>query len=420
MALRIETIAIGDELLTGRISDTNSTFVADNLFSVGLSLTRQSVIPDDIERTQREIITASKRCDVAVVFGGLGPTSDDKTAEAVSLLLECRTVEHPASKERLIRFYTQRGREITQPALKQVLYPEKCQAIPNLRGMAPGFVCEFNKALFFFLPGVPGEMKEMFVNEVLPKIRERAAKGGAAVDLLSHTWRCLGIWESELQRVMDPVESTLEEGAAWLGYRTRFPENHLTLYVKGFSDESHDIFASTKKNITKILEPWCYTQSQKDLELLIADALTLKKWRIALAESCTAGLTANRLSRIPGASDWLWGGYTVYQTQAKKTMLHVDVRSESDAVSKACTLHLAESAKKNSGAEVAAAITGYLGPTGGNESDPVGTIYLCVLAEGKAPRQIKTSISVRSREEAQWGAATLLLGQIWDELRQSL
>lgn len=402
-----ETIAIGDELLTGRISDTNSTYVADALFACGLRLERETVIPDDTKEIQETLKEAATRASCVICFGGLGPTSDDKTAEAVAGLLECDLASHAESRARLETYYASRGRPVTPQALKQALYPAKAIPLLNSAGMAPGFSMKIGATQFFFLPGVPREMKAIFCDHILPAIKARNG------EIRSRVWRCIGIWESDLQIQMDPIEKDLPPGA-WLGYRTRFPENHLTLYAR--HDLPLETFESIAARIGTTLKPWSYTESHQELEELILEKLHSRGWSVALAESCTGGLATQRLTRVPGASRGVWGGIVTYQTDSKRRLLDVVLRSPEDAVSEDCTNKLAENLKSLSGCKVTAAITGYLGPGGGDEKNPLGTIHLAVSTNGKTSSK-KITLPVRGRDEAQWGAATYLLHFLHEALR---
>jgi nicotinamide-nucleotide amidase len=269
----------------------------------------------------------------------------------------------------------------------------------------------------FFLPGVPYEMKAMFMEHVLPKIQARLSAELGLVDIYSHVWRCLGIWESELQRVMDPIEAVLPKNA-YLGYRTRPPENHLTLYWKHEDSGSPNAFAAWLPKIREILKPWTYTEDNNDLEAVVGYAIRDRKWRVALAESCTGGFGVQRLTRIPGASDWVWGGYTTYQLEAKSKMLGVHVPSAEAAVSAECAESMARAVLQSSGCDIGASITGFLGPTGGTDKEPLGTIYLSVVpsdsAQKKGARVLteRLIIPVRTREDAQWSASSYLLNLV--------
>jgi nicotinamide-nucleotide amidase len=405
MALRIETLAIGDELLTGRIADTNSAFVGDQLFRKGFRLQRTSAIADDEASIVPTLKECSTRADYVICFGGLGPTSDDKTAEVVARLLGSPLVSHPASLERLTAAMASRNRVLTPQLLKQVVYPEKAQAIGNGVGSAPGFACTLGKARLFFLPGVPLEMKPMFMDSVLPEILRASGPGY----LQSQIWKCIGIPESELQRKMDGIERALPP-EAWLGYRTRFPENHLTLYWKSLSSERTPEFEKVASVIEKEIAGLFYTKSDLELEELVLEQLRALGMHLALAESCTGGMASHRMTRVPGSSEFFFGGTVVYQVAAKARLLGVELENPTDAVSAQCTLELAKSLQKRSGCAVTAAVTGYMGPTGGTHSDPLGTVYIAVV--GKDVVESRFQIYGQSRESNQWGASTLLLNEV--------
>jgi len=407
--LRVETIAIGDELLTGRTSDTNSTYVAAQLFAHGARLERTQTVLDQPADILGALQTAAHDADFVVCFGGLGPTSDDRTAEVVAGFLKTQLVEDPLSLGRLEEYVRKRKRVMTEALLKQVRFPEGTQALPNLVGLAPGFACSVGKARCFFLPGVPSEMKALFSASVLPEVVEALAARGLP-RLFSHTWKCVGIPESELQRRMDAVEAALP-AEAWLGYRTRYPENHLTLYWKAASDPGA-ARGKVLKAISALIHEVCYTEADAEIENLVLDRLRSAHQSLALAESCTGGLVAQRLSKVGGSSEAFWGSAVVYQIEAKQKLLGVKLADPLEAVSADCSRRLAESLKKKSGAAVAAAVTGYSGPGGGTDADPVGTFYLHILSDqGTVAKRV--SHPGLNREANQWGAATYLLCEIY-------
>ncbi len=404
----IETIAIGDELLVGKISDTNSQFVAKQLFNLGLRLHRSTVVADDLNDITQALQESSERSRAIIVFGGLGPTSDDKTAECVAKILKCKIVEHIPSKEKLFSYLSKRGREVTSATLKQILYPEATQVIINPKGLAPGFFFKMGEATAFFLPGVPMEMEAMFLETVIPEIR----KLFQVSKLWSQTWRCLGIHESQVQELMNPIEKKLPQGC-YLGYRTFFPENHLTLYWR---EEFGEVkFKEFQSEIREVLKAWSYTEGDRELEQVVVDELVRQKKTLALAESCTGGLTVQRLTRIAGASEVIWGGFTSYQLDAKNKMFGIQFSDPKDAVSKDCSTALAREAKKKSGCDLVGSVTGYMGPAA-SETDPVGTVYLSVL--GKMLNEKKIILPTSDRLRAQWGASSYLLQMLLQALRQ--
>jgi nicotinamide-nucleotide amidase len=406
--LNIETVAIGDELLVGKISDTNSQFVAKQLFASGLRLSRETVCADDMADMTRVLLDCSQRAKAVVVFGGLGPTSDDKTAECAAQILKCKIVEHGPSKEKLFSFLKKRGREVTPATLKQILYPEAAQVIPNPKGLAPGFFFQLGECSLFFLPGVPMEMEAMVLETVLPEIK----KIFQVQKLWSHAWRCLGIHESQLQEAMNPIEKKLPPGC-YLGYRTSFPENHLTLYWP--EERGLESYQDFQLEVRHILKPWAYTEGDRELEQVVVEELIKQNKSIALAESCTGGLTLQRLTRVSGASKVVWGGLATYQIAAKDKMLGVKLSNSDEAVSQKCSSDLASQLKKLAGCDVAGAVTGYMGPTA-SEKDPVGTVYLSV--SGKKLVEKKVVVPTGDRFRAQWGASSYLLHLILQVLAE--
>lgn len=404
-----ETLAIGDELLTGKVTDTNSTFIARELFALGIRLHRTTVVADDEAEMVDAITTLAGRCKVAVVFGGLGPTSDDKTAEVVAKMVGANLVEHAPSRARLEQFLAERKRALTATNLKQVLYPDKARPILNPVGLAPAFCVELKGCRLYFMPGVPLEMKGIWSETVKNEVAELHRASGS-VGVKHHGWRLLGIPESEVQRLMDPIEAELPQGA-WLGYRTHFPENHLVLYVSSTTAQADRVLETFRAKISPLVAPFLYTEEEKDLEELIQDALKDQKAILALAESCTGGLAAYRMTRIPGNSERFWGSEVVYQRQSKNEVFGLGLTSDEQTVSAETTQALAEALYKKSGATIAAAITGYLGPSGGTKENPVGTIYTYVKKKNYGRGQ-RFQLTLRDRERAQWGAASYLFHEI--------
>ena len=403
--MRIETLAIGDELLTGKIADSNSAWVGSQLFAHGLRLSQTHSVADDRLAIQQVLEELSTRADRVLVFGGLGPTTDDMTVETVAQWLGCQAVEHEPSKKRLIENYKRRGRELNPHSLRQVRYPKDCTVYSNSVGMAPGFGCQKSGCHFYFLPGVASEMKAIFSEHIVGAI----VQGLKEVDkILTRQWNCIGVAESDLQTAVYGIEQKLPKGC-WLGYRTTFPENHLTLYCQGAG--ASDYLEQFGPLIEQCVRKWSYSDGAS-LEQVVVDGFLAKKKRLVLVESCTGGLAAQRITQIPGASDMLWGGLATYQLAAKDRILGVQVKSGEEAVSADCSRRLAEAALKLSDCDVAAALTGWAGPTGGTESDPVGTVYLCVASISGECLQERRVIRWKSRWDTQWGGASHLLHAI--------
>ncbi|MCB0403156.1 MAG: nicotinamide-nucleotide amidohydrolase family protein [Bdellovibrionales bacterium] len=408
MSLRIETLAIGDELLTGKIADTNSQYVAGQLFANGLVLSATSVIPDNPDVILSYFNSLSERADVVVVFGGLGPTTDDLTVDCAARAIKSDTAIYFPAKERLEKMYADRRRTVNADALRQVRYPRNAEPFANGVGLAPGFTMSLGKCRFYFLPGVPAEMRPMVEDSVLPGILGIAGK---TARLLSHSWHCMGIAESVLQGLMHPVEAKLPAHAR-IGYRTSPPENEVVLYYQNLPDGNGMAeFEKLCGEVRSAIGTYAYSERYDTLEGAVVSTLRALNQRIALVESCTGGLVTHRLTRIPGSSNVVWGGYAVYRVEAKAEMLGVTLQSEAEAVSKACSLRLAQQALKSSGCDVAAAITGYMGPDGGTDKDPIGTIYMAVVNRSRVAER-RAIVDRPERERKQWAASAVLLDEI--------
>lgn len=409
MGPSIETLAIGDELLTGQVIDSNSSFVGDELFKMGFQLSRQNVIPDNrvvIQSTLKEIASRAK---AVICFGGLGPTTDDITASSVAEILGVELERDVPSHEKMLGFLEARKRLITEQVLKQVLVPHGTQVISNPVGLAPGFSFAWQGCRFFFLPGVPSEMKAMAHQFVLPEIKKLFSQEARVESLV---WRCIGIVESELQRLMLPIEEKLPASVRF-GYRTSFPENTLIVYVQEKDEiERKKLLKSLEDQIDPMLRAFSYSREEKDLDSCVFEILKNQRKRIVLVESCTGGLITQRLTRISGASDWIWGGLVTYQVNAKEKLLGVQLESEEQAVSQVCSSELAQAALKKSGCDLALAITGYMGPTGGTETDPIGTFYLAIADNKGQVFEERKNLPKRERYALQWGSSSFALNAI--------
>lgn len=377
--------------------------------NAGQRVARQTVIPDDTEAITHALQERGCVANILICFGGLGPTSDDRTVETVAAMLNTKSVEDPRSLEKMSRYLEERKRGLDSIVLKQIRYPAVAEPFLNPEGFAPGFTFNLKNCQCFCLPGVPREMQALFDSAVLPRILKAV---GQTETWQTFEWRCMGIPESELQRLMDPIEAQLESGST-LGYRTDYPENHLTLYVK---TNALPNLLGIRNQISEKLKPFVYSESGKTLEQAVIETLKTRHWKLAVAESCTGGTVASRLTQVAGSSEVFWGGCTCYQTEAKRILLGVDVKSSEKAVSTECSSELTRKLRTLSACEVAASITGYLGPAGGTTRDPIGTLYLSIeTPQGKFENRLL--LPPRERKLNQWAASAYTLKAILDQIR---
>lgn len=413
MKARIETLAVGDELLSGTIADSNSVFLARELDPYGVALRSTQSIPDDEIAIRAALAAREGQCDAVICFGGLGPTSDDRTVDAVAQWLDSAVVFDGASRAKMEERYRDRGLPITDTALRQVRYPAAATVLPNPRGLAPAFFVERAGTWFVFLPGVPWEMEAIVRDSVVPQLVARHRLVGGR----RRTWRCLGVGESQLQEALADVEARLQGqgGVLRLGYRTWFPENHVTLYAPTDLSLAAEV-AALHEAIDRRLAEWAYSTDGKSLEESVAARLLDGERRVAFAESCTAGRLAARLTLVPKATSFFWGSWAVYDVDAKRAMLGVGVSKE-EAVSAATSAKLALAARDRSAADFSVAVTGYLGPDPGTEADPAGTSYVAVAAPSGIVAEGRFFHPHPNREQAQWAASSRALGLLLKALR---
>lgn len=413
MLPRIATLAIGDELLTGTISDSNTTFLAKQLDGYGVPLHGTQVVPDDEAAIRAALAGFEGKVDAVVCFGGLGPTSDDRTVDAAAKWLDCSVEFDATARAKMEARYQSRAMPITDTALRQVRYPAAALALPNPRGLAPPFAVERSGTWFVFLPGVPMEMEAIVRESVMPHLlaRHRLVQGQR------RTWRCLGIGESQLQEALADVETRLQSqsGGIRLGYRTWFPENHVTLYASNDPALAAEV-AALRDAIDRRLGEWAYSTDGRTLEETVASRLMEKNLRVAFAESCTAGRLASRMTLVPKATNFFWGGWSVYDVDAKRAMLGVSVAKE-EAVSAGTSAKLALAAQERSAADFAVGVTGYLGPDPGTEKDPAGTTYVAVAGSKGIVAEARFFHSHPVREQAQWAASSRALELLLKALR---
>ncbi len=363
---------IGDELLDGRVTDTNSVYFARGLQEVGLPLMQRTTVRDDLDDITREArATIARGTELCLVSGGLGPTTDDITAEAMAQLAAVDLVRDAAQVARIEERLMRLGRTVTDNQRRQADRPRGATLMRNARGTAPGFELHHQGCRFVCMPGVPAELEAMFAEAVLAPLRH----DGAALD--RRVLCTFGLIEAE-------VDSRLSDLAArWpavrVGYRVRFPEVHVSLSavetVRGALDEA-EAFVRAQ------LGGHIYGTASTTLAEALLERLGARGETLALAESASGGLIADLLTDVPGASAILRGGIVAYNAETKESLLQVEARTleHSGVVSTDTALAMAHGARERLRATYGLAVTGIAGPSGGNAETPVGTV--CIAAVG--------------------------------------
>ncbi len=378
--MKAEILTVGDELLRGEILDLNKSFLAERLLEIGIETHWQTSVRDDCDAMIDAFRNAAKRSDVVLVSGGLGPTRDDLTSEALAQAFGRKLVFDAASLQEIERYFAELGRKMAESNAKQAYFPEDAEILQNSVGTAPGFCLREGKSWFFCLPGVPTELMSMMHESVLPRLKKQSVlqKEVSKTILL----RTFGMGESLLE---DMLADCFHEEGVTLGFRTAFPENFLRLSAKAPTlREAQERLERAKALLLARLGDVVCGDEKTDLESIVVALLRKSCRTLSVAESCTGGLIAQRLTSVPGASEVFWGGVVAYANAAKERLLGVDfsLLAEHGAVSAPVARAMAEGVRKQFSTHFGVASTGISGPGGGSAEKPQGLAYVALASDG--------------------------------------
>lgn len=370
-----EILTIGDEVLRGEIVDSNKSFLSDRLLSLDIETRFHSSVRDDPEDMAEAFRRAAGRSEIVLVSGGLGPTRDDLTIEILARTFGRELVLHEPSLEAIRAFFERFGRTMAKSNEKQAWLPAGAEALANPVGTAPGTLLREGGTSFFCLPGVPRELHQMMNEQVLPRLA--TARPGARV-VRSRFLRTFGLGESNLEELLGDVA---KDGDVVLGFRTAFPDNHLRPLTRADTAEAAD--AKLEKVVATLRERlgvMIYGEGDETLEEVVGAMLAQAGRTLTVAESCTGGLLAERITRVAGSSAYFLGGVVSYANAAKTALLGVpeDVLAQHGAVSEPVACAMAAGVRARLGADIGVATTGIAGPDGGSPDKPVGTIWIAV------------------------------------------
>jgi nicotinamide-nucleotide amidase len=367
-------LSIGTELTRGELVNSNATWLAAELTAIGFEVFEHQVVDDDRGRIGAVLARLAKTVRVVVATGGLGPTTDDLTTDAVASLLGVPLERDAASLEHVRRRLEKFGRTLSPTNSKQADFPAGAIILPNPVGSAPGFGVRIGDCDAFFLPGVPREMKQMFEEQVVSRIRPIAPNN----HVQSHL-RLFGLPESLVGEKLAGVEE--EFPGTTIGYRAHFPEVEVKVLARASTHEAASrLCEQATAEVRARLTTYVYGESGDTFAGVVGKVLRRNGLRLAIAESCTGGLVGSLLTAEPGASDFLLLDAVTYANSAKSRILGVDedtIRWHG-AVSPEVATAMAAGAKRVSGADVALSLTGIAGPSGGSEEKPVGTVYIAL------------------------------------------
>jgi nicotinamide-nucleotide amidase len=370
-------ISTGDELTTGRTTDTNAGFIADRLLELGVDVVAILTVGDHRERLSWAWRQALARAQVVIATGGLGPTADDLTTETVAALLGRKVVHDPEVAERIRELFRLFNRPMPENNLKQADFPEGAVILPNGLGTAPGYRVEVgppeDRRHLVVLPGVPREMKPMLTETVLPWL----ARLIGAANVGHRTFQTFGISESGLDELIAGIP-----GEGRWSFRANFPEVSVRVVVRGEDvDARLDAFG---REVHARLGQYIYGEGDTSMERVTGELLARGPTTVAFAESCTGGLVSHRLTNVPGSSKYFRGGINAYANEVKEKLLGVpaDLLAAHGAVSEEVAGAMAEGARRAVGTELGVGVTGIAGPDGGTAEKPVGTVCFGLAAAG--------------------------------------
>ncbi len=419
--MTIELINTGSELLLGFVLNTHQQWICRQLTDLGHTVSRQVAVPDGGHDIQQAVREALGRADLVITTGGLGPTCDDLTRDLIAQLLGRRLLHDEAVLQNIARFFAGRGRPMPERTKVEALVPEGATVLMNTNGTAPGLAIEVNPnpfrpdgrpSLLVMLPGPPRELRPMFSQQVVPLLAQHFPQNEAFV---CRTLKTTGIGESYMEeRISAPLRHLTDAGMD-LGFCARVGEVDVRFVARG---PQAAMMVTEAEAITRGRAGEHIFGEQDDLlESVLVRELTARGQKLALAESCTGGHIANRITNIPGASAILLAGFVTYANEAK--MATLGVREETlkahGAVSEPTAREMAEGARRVTGADYALSVTGIAGPGGGSDEKPVGTVFMA-LASAKGTT-VARHLNRFDRETFKYLTAQQVMMMLYRELQ---
>ena len=409
-----EVLCVGSELLLGNITNGNARWIAEQLAALGVPHQRQMVVGDNRERLMAEVRQAAGRCRVLITTGGLGPTPDDLTTEAIAAAFETPLVEHPEIWAEIQARLSARGRICSPSNRRQAFLPKGAAVLPNPTGTAPGMIWSpvpgFTVLTF---PGVPSEMKAMWQQTAAPWLRQSGLAAGVFASRMLRFW---GVSESALAEEMaDLLEQANPTVAPYAG------AGEVKLRITARAEHQADaeaLLLPVEREIRRRTGQSCFGVDEQSLAEVVLQQLRLRGQTVAVAESCTGGGLGAALAAVPGASDVFLGGVIAYANGVKQGLLGVpaELLQAHGAVSDPVAQAMAEGARRVTGADWGLAITGVAGPGGGSDEKPVGLVHLAIAGpDGCSSEGVRFGTS-RGRTWIQ----TLSAGEALNRLRLQL
>ena len=406
--MRCDVLAIGTELLLGQIVDTNSSWIGEHLAMVGIDTMEHRKVGDNLPRMIAALSEMLEKADAVVVCGGLGPTQDDVTREAIAAVMGVELERREELVEHIEKLFGARLRDMPLNNLRQADVPVGADAIPNPIGTAPGVRAEFDGKVVYAVPGVPYEMQLMITEQVLPDLLVRSGESSVILSRSLKTW---GQSESGLaEMIAHRVDAQTNPTIAFLARGIEGLVVRLTAKA-GSDDEAQALIAAEETELRAILGALVFGVDDETIEYAALHALEARGWTLGVAESLTAGLIGARIGAVPGASRTFRGSIASYATEVKQSVLGV---TTDHVVSEQCAIEMAVGAQRVLGADVGIAATGVAGPDE-QDGQPPGTVWFAIALPGREPEAFTTRLPGDRERVRQFSAISLL-----NALRQRL
>jgi len=385
--LTAEIIAIGSELLAPDRTDTNSLWLTEQLNRLGIEVKLKTIVGDDDARLEEAIKDAARRSKVVITTGGLGPTEDDITRKITARALGRRLLLDENVLAEIKQRFQSFGVTMPERNSRQAMVIEDAEVLPNPNGTAPGMFLEHNGTAIVLLPGPPREMQPMFSNHVVSKLEQRSG----SVRVVRRMLRVAGMGESAVDEKIAPVYTKYENPQTTILFNQSEIEIHLTAHGRT-EDEANQLLDRVVLEIEEQLGNAIFAFRGEKMEEVIGLKLAVGGYTLAVAESCTGGLLAERLTEVPGSSRYFIEGVVTYSNESKTRLLGVEpiLLLEHGAVSGPVAEAMSEGVRNRAATDFALSITGIAGPDGGTEDKPVGTVFIAISSEaGTEHRRLK-------------------------------
>ena len=413
--MNVFLIAVGSEMLTPFRLDTNSLVVTERLNAIGGDVRMKTVVGDDVEELVRTLTASFSWADLVVITGGLGPTEDDITRDAVSRVLEAPLEIDERIVEGLRERFAKRGYKMASNNMRQAMVPRGAVVLDNPNGSAPGLWMERGRTSIVLLPGPPREMTPMLDAVIRDRLQPRAQGAG----LFRRVLKITGRPESEVDAIAEPVykkwvSQPVPISTTILAVLGQI-ELHLTASA-GSREAAEKALEPAVAELQAVLGPSVYSVDGRPLEAIVGELLRQRHLTIAIAESCTGGLLTSRLTDVPGSSEYVERGFICYSNRSKTELAGVDpaLIDQHGAVSEPVASAMAEGAASRTGAQIGIGVTGIAGPGGGTEAKPVGTVVVAVKVQDALT--VRTFRLFGSREMVKFQAAQAAMNMLRLEL----